>query len=358
MPTPPWATASMPPSTRTPWKSPCWGSRVSGTGPGACSCSTTTDACQRCWRTFVRSSRRGATCTATTCSPGRCTRRGATPPHARRWRRHSPWAPMIPYSSGTRPPSDDERAPGVHYARVPPHRRLRGDGPHPVSARAGGHLPRARLAQQPLGHQRVHNRPFGDARPRRDGRGSAAGRAGRVSHSPDDRGHVRREPARPRPGARVVGRPLSPGVRRGFRRAIGAAGALVLHPLHATLPQLSYDAGDRMALITIRAFADDFQAAAHGASDSAAFAYAAMGFTLTDRDGRGLALAWCGVRRTGDLLWLCLRAPAPGGLAGLRVHARLLFDRYADQINIVQARCGARRVSLLFSRGDLPQPLP
>ncbi|HYU00375.1 MAG TPA: DUF6702 family protein [Gemmatimonadales bacterium] len=140
--------------------------------------------------------------------------------------------------------------------------------------------------------------------------------------------------------------------------AVGAAGALVLHPLHTTLTQLSYDAGNRVALITIRAFADDFHAAARGVSDSATFAYAAAGFTLTDRDGRGLALEWCGVRRTGDLLWLCLRAPAPGGLAGLRVHARLLFDRFEDQINIVQASYGARRVSLLFSRGDLPQPLP
>jgi len=40
------------------------------------------------------------------------------------------------------------------------------------------------------------------------------------------------------------------------------------------------------------------------------------------------------------------------------VHARLLFDLYEDQINIVQARYEGRRVSLLFSRGDPPKPLP
>ncbi len=139
---------------------------------------------------------------------------------------------------------------------------------------------------------------------------------------------------------------------------VGMAGALALHPLHTTLTQLGFDARDRTALITIRVFADDFRAAARGESDSTAFKYVAAEFTLTNEDGRALTLAWCGTRRTGDLLWLCLRAPAPNGLAGLRVHARLLFDLYADQINIVQARYGAQHVSLLFSRGDPPKPLP
>ncbi len=139
---------------------------------------------------------------------------------------------------------------------------------------------------------------------------------------------------------------------------VGMAGALALHPLHTTLTQLGFDARDRTALITIRVFADDFRAAARGESDSTAFTYVAAGFTLTNADGRALTLAWCGARRTGDLVWLCLRAPAPGGLAGLRVHARLLFDLYEDQINIVQARYEGRRVSLLFSRGDPPKPLP
>jgi hypothetical protein len=71
-----------------------------------------------------------------------------------------------------------------------------------------------------------------------------------------------------------------------------------------------------------------------------------------------LVTAWCGIRRTGDLLWLCLRAPAAQGLSGLRVRVALLFDRYADQINIVQATYGGRRVALLFTSGDEAKPLP
>jgi hypothetical protein len=54
----------------------------------------------------------------------------------------------------------------------------------------------------------------------------------------------------------------------------------------------------------------------------------------------------------GDLMWVCLRAPAPGGPVGLRVVHKVLFDLYADQINIVQAAYSGKRISLLFTRGD------
>jgi uncharacterized protein DUF6702 len=148
-------------------------------------------------------------------------------------------------------------------------------------------------------------------------------------------------------------------------RALGALcamGVLALHPLHTTLTDLSFSAADRTVLVSVRAFADDFRAAAGDGSDSAAFAYLRSTFALSDRDGRVLPLVWCGVRRTGDLLWLCLRAPAPGergrGLAGVRVRAGLLFDRYRDQINIVQASYDGRRASLLFSLGDSAKALP
>lgn len=139
---------------------------------------------------------------------------------------------------------------------------------------------------------------------------------------------------------------------------VGAAAAVAVHPLHTTLTQLSYAAADRTVVVSVRAFADDFRAVAGDVSDSAAFGYLTTVLTLSDPAGRTLPLAWCGARRTGDLLWLCLHAPAPRGLAGLRVDARLLFDRFEDQINIVQASYGGRQVSLLFVRGDHPKPLP
>ena len=134
--------------------------------------------------------------------------------------------------------------------------------------------------------------------------------------------------------------------------------ALAAHPLHTTLTQLAYRDADRTVEVTVRVFADDFRAAlARDVTDSAAAAYLRSTLTLTDRAGRPLAVVWCGMKRTGDLLWLCLRAPAPRGLSGLRVRVAVLFDRYDDQINIVQAIFEGRRVVLLFTRGDASKPL-
>jgi hypothetical protein len=136
-------------------------------------------------------------------------------------------------------------------------------------------------------------------------------------------------------------------------------GALALHPLHTTLTQLAYHDADRTVEATVRVFADDLRAALHAdLTDAATVAYLRSTLTLVDRAGRPMAIAWCGLRRTGDLLWLCVRAPAPDGLSGLRVRVALLFERYADQINIVQASYAGRRAALLFTRGDAPKPLP
>ena len=135
--------------------------------------------------------------------------------------------------------------------------------------------------------------------------------------------------------------------------------ALALHPLHTTLTQLAYHAADQTVEVTVRVFADDFRAALKtDLTDSAAVSYLRSTLTLADRASRPLPIAWCGLRRTGDLLWLCVRAPAPEGLSGLRVRVALLFERYADQINIVQASYAGRRTALLFTSGDATKPLP
>ncbi len=70
----------------------------------------------------------------------------------------------------------------------------------------------------------------------------------------------------------------------------GAASALSLHPLHTTFTELSYRAADRTVRVSVRAFADDFRAAARGASDSATFAYVRSALTLAGRDGKGQAV--------------------------------------------------------------------
>jgi hypothetical protein len=165
----------------------------------------------------------------------------------------------------------------------------------------------------------------------------------------------------------VVRRAGAAGLRRlalllALPALLGAAGGRARHPLHTTLTQLSVRPATRSVEIVMRVFVDDFsaavarheggaRAAATPPSDSAAYRYVTGAFALTDRGGRRLPLRWGGTRRTGDVVWLTLTAPGTT-LDGLRVSNRVLVELYADQVNIVQATVGARRASLLFTRGD------
>ena len=146
-----------------------------------------------------------------------------------------------------------------------------------------------------------------------------------------------------------------------LRVAVVLAGASgVAHPLHTSLTELSAVPGGKVRL-SIRLFADDLHTAlarrgAGSPVDSAAFAYARETVTLADVNGRRLSLTWCGLRRTGDLVWLCLEA-AVATLPGLDVRVALLWDVFADQVNLVQAETNGRRQTLVLVNGDPPQRL-
>jgi hypothetical protein len=147
-------------------------------------------------------------------------------------------------------------------------------------------------------------------------------------------------------------------VGAGARRTLGA------HPLHSTITELVEDRAHGVVRATIRVFADDFGTAvarmakgrvspASGAAwDAAVAAYSSAAFGLQDAQGRPIATRSCGVKRTGDLLWLCLEAPTTQPLATLRVRNAVLCDLFEDQVNVVQATVASERRSLLFVRGD------
>lgn len=147
--------------------------------------------------------------------------------------------------------------------------------------------------------------------------------------------------------------------------------ALLLHPLHTTITTLSYDARTHVVTAMMRIFVDDLARAVGrhsegaavrvGASpgdDSAATQYVRAMFTIAGDDGRSTPLAVCGLRRTGDVQWVCLRATLPHGLAGLRIADAVLTELYADQVNVVMADDAQGRASLLFTRGDKVKSLP
>ena len=169
-------------------------------------------------------------------------------------------------------------------------------------------------------------------------------------------------------------------MRRSLRRGLGAllavAGAAVAlpraleaHPLHSTITEIVEDRARGTVRATIRVFADDFGVAVRRAArgrvtpsagaawDSAVLAYANLAFGLLEANGKPLALRSCGIRRTGDLIWLCLEAPTSQPLASLRVRDAVLCDLFDDQVNVVQGTIAGQRRSLLFVRGDRAKPL-
>ena len=134
------------------------------------------------------------------------------------------------------------------------------------------------------------------------------------------------------------------------------------HPLHTTLAELSI-AQDGGVQIVLRVFVDDFSAAVAGRAtigsapiatphDSATARYLGATMVLTDGSGRPVALVLTNMRRTDDLLWITLRAPALRTVAGAHLTNRVLFDRWDDQVNIVQTTIGGRRQTLLFTKRD------
>jgi len=135
------------------------------------------------------------------------------------------------------------------------------------------------------------------------------------------------------------------------------------HPLHTTLVQLTYDEPSHVLEASIRVFAGDFAAAVAkhaGATtpnddrvgDAAAFQYVTNTLRFIDASGRALPLVWCGSRRAGDVLWLCVRASSAAPPSALELFDQMLCELFDDQVNIVQSVAGAKRTSMLFTTGD------
>ena len=161
------------------------------------------------------------------------------------------------------------------------------------------------------------------------------------------------------------------GVALGLALLCGMARPVAAHPIHTTLAELSHDAGKGIVTVSLRLFADDFAAAVARTTritpasasragtlppDSAMFRYISERFAILVPAGSAgatvIALRWCGVRRSGDVLLVCLRAPHARPLGGVRIRNRLMSEVFDDQVNMVQASHGGRRQLLLFTNRD------
>ena len=137
------------------------------------------------------------------------------------------------------------------------------------------------------------------------------------------------------------------------------------HPLHTSLAQLTVDARTGAVNVSLRVFVDDFTAAADSwsvnrrlGSGSAAFAYARASIVIRESSGRTVPLSFCGEKRSGDLMHVCLAGRISPNSSVSAVLSRVLTEKFDDQVNIVQASYSGRRVSLLFTAGDGEKRLP
>jgi uncharacterized protein DUF6702 len=127
------------------------------------------------------------------------------------------------------------------------------------------------------------------------------------------------------------------------------------HPIHSSSATISMNRQTMNVEIVLRVFADDFPP---GASPAAVEAYLERRFQLTDREGRLVPLRVDSVRLDGLVVVTALTASAPRGLSGFRIWHGVLAERFTDQVNLVQASCNGRSVSLLFTVADRAKPLP
>lgn len=134
-----------------------------------------------------------------------------------------------------------------------------------------------------------------------------------------------------------------------------------VHPLHTTRTELE-ERNRGEITIEVRAFSDDLRAAVEArervVTDSALARYVRAVLELRGGDGRAATLRWSGTGLDGDVTLIRLDARLPGGLAGAQIRQTMHTEMFSDQVNVVQARYGGRRVSLLFVDGDGPRRLP
>lgn len=153
----------------------------------------------------------------------------------------------------------------------------------------------------------------------------------------------------------------------GLLLALHAPRYAYAHPLHTTLGELRYSPSTGAVQLTLRVFADDFSAViwkvrqarlAAGRSEIGSTAeYLGRHLELRGPDRRRVALRPVGMRRQGLVFWITLRGSAPAGISGGSLRNTLMFDRFDDQVNIVQVKPGAAPQTLLFTPGDAAKRL-
>ena len=128
--------------------------------------------------------------------------------------------------------------------------------------------------------------------------------------------------------------------------SVSLVALLALHPLHASTALVEIANGS--ASITIRAFADELP----WTGDSAGVASYLETRFLVISGGRRVPARFIAARSDGDAIVFQLRIDNSPLCEDIKIWNGVLAERYADQVNLVQVRCGGRSRQLVFSAGD------
>lgn len=152
--------------------------------------------------------------------------------------------------------------------------------------------------------------------------------------------------------------------------AVALAPGASAHRYHTSVTRLEYNAEEHLTEITVQTFADDIEAALSkrsggrnvrldGAKETNALVldYLRTAFELKSGDA-AVELQWIGMELKGYTVWIYLQARAPAGLSKASLRNKLLFDLFADQVNIVNVLNDGKRTSLVFKRGDAAKEIP
>lgn len=127
-----------------------------------------------------------------------------------------------------------------------------------------------------------------------------------------------------------------------------------MHPIHAARVELDA-AADGSVNAIVHVYRDDFPGQVTLASIGG---YLDKALVVTDARGTRLILRPTALQPEGDRLKILLTGSVSGGIAHGRIALTLLQEKFADQVNVVDARVQGRRAQLVFLRGDASQALP
>jgi len=140
------------------------------------------------------------------------------------------------------------------------------------------------------------------------------------------------------------------------------------HPVHTSTAEADFNRTTRKLEVSLRVFADDFEAALAALAgeavslektppatvDALARAYLTAHFIVKNRDGVLAAHHWLGreLKDAANELWLHFAIDLPGGVDGVRVDYAVLKELHSDQLNTVRVRDGPRTRILTFPPGQ------